>query len=359
MKTWSAGDEVTASDLNNAFVETNAKTFYKYFGDGSDGTYTLNADQGAVTGLFSKSGTEFTLLKDAQFVDFTIDSGFVLKTNGYYIRVSENFINNGTIRNNGTAGGNAVLEVGGSAGVGGIGNTLEAGKNGQIGGAGKTTTNGANDGVAGTNANPSLGSNGSAGGKGGATTGSVVDASDGGPAGTATPETLAIDSDDEGTITFSAGSEVELLTQIISAKGASSGIDLSPSAGSGSGGGGSFVTPYSGYSGAGGGSGGTGGIIVIYAFNFLNNGTIEANGGNGGNGSMDQSTAGGGGGGGAGGSGGVLVFVYHEFDDNGTIQVLGGTGGTGATASQYGFAGVNGSNGLTGKIYKGKINFSY
>jgi hypothetical protein len=126
------------------------------------------------------------------------------------------------------------------------------------------------------------------------------------------------------------------------------------------------------YNGGGGGGGGLGGgIITIYA-NELEigaSGMIDASGGNGGNGGDGVSTYGGGGGGGSAGGGGVVVILCNKLtcadDISNHINVAGGIGGSGGsltnpTESRRGASGANGYDGRwmvvelsTGRIWHG------
>ena len=83
------------------------------------------------------------------------------------------------------------------------------------------------------------------------------------------------------------------------------------------------------------GSNGTGGLLIIYANEFINNGTISCNGSNGG-------PKGGGGSG-----GGSLNIFYKVLTSQGTMQTNGGTAGT---------SGPTGGAGGTGSISMGNIS---
>lgn len=331
--------------------------YLSQFGDGSDGTYTLNAGQAAVGGLFGKSGSTFTLLKDAQFVNLTIDATFILETAGFAFWCTGTLTNNGTIQNNGvvgTAGSNnsgATGGNGGAGGAGGTGNTLVAGTSGGAGGRGANGGGGSiTDGTAGTSKNPSLGSSGAAGGTGYA--GNV-----GGAAGTATSENGAVA---QPTVynRLTAGSEIISLARF-TPRGETSGlVSLSASAGSGGGGGGGGNDVGDTGGGGGGGGGGTGGCVVIGAKTLTNGGSILANGGNGGAGGNGSGTGAGdsrAGGGGGGGSGGVIFLMYRTIT-LGTVTAAAGTGGAlGSGRANGSPTGTAGAAGTAGKIYRLKI----
>lgn len=322
---------------------TSATLSALFYGDGSDGEYTLDGTQAAVGGLFSKSSNTYTLLRDANFSNLTISAGVTLKPAGYLLRAVGVLTNAGTIENNGVAGsdGNGTTNntpgTGGAGGAAGTGNTLAAGTAGVTGGTGGTSGNVGSAGTNGTSQNPSLGVNGAAGGKGtdaGANSGGA-----GGSAGTATAENMNFTLTPISNLTANA---VNSNVIFFAFSGATSGLTLSPSAGSGAGGGAGGTGGVAGS--GGGGSGGSGGIIYIGASTIVNTGTIRANGGNGGNGGSGTL----GGGGGAGGSGGIIILAYKTLTA-GTIQVAGGTGGT---AGSGGVDAANGSNGTTGVYYK-------
>lgn len=350
------------------------------FGNGSDGSYTLNASQAAVSGLFSKNSTDFTLLKDAQFINLTIESGYTLNTNGFMLRWSgtldlqgsaeEQIYSNGGNGGNGGAAGNT--DTPGTAGTAGskahTGNTIPdpvAGKAGGAGGRGGRQgfqNNGADGsaGTAGTSVTKSVGSNGSvgvAGASGGA--GSVGTGGAGGGAG--------------GAGTATAPTALELVETALRGYGYFvEASDLNGSAGSGSGGGGggggkgSDGNPNGGGSGGGGGgSGGAGGNMDLAGNIITGAGNIAAKGGAGGNGGAGGAatfTNGGGGGGGSGGSGGDGGFIRLAYRDKsgwtGTTVVTGGSAGTGGAAGAkdgtgtIGNAGSSGTAGGTGTVYE-------
>lgn len=344
----SSGQAVVAlyDGTNMQMLSRSARDRYSN-SNGSDGDFVLNASQAAVSGIFGKSGSTFTLLKDAQFGTLQIDSGFILETNGYILWVIA-VQNDGTIQNNGGNGGNGGLGAtsGGTAGAAAAGATLAASKAGTAGGTGHAA--GGSDvgasAVGGTSANPSLGVNGSAGGVGGP--GTFLGGTSG--AGAATLETLTVKNYD--TVVSLTSTAVVTNNDRLIGVGNSSSVTLSPSAGSGGGGGGAYDGDAS---GGGGGAGGGGGNIEIIAQSISNTGTIQVKGGNGGNGG-NATNLGSPGGGGAGGAGGVMLLIYQFLTNSGTISVAGGTKGTKGTytGAGPGSVGADGSDGLTGRIYK-------
>ena len=358
-----AGTSGTAPSASNKFVDSadtvgnGSVTRISYlgtFGSGSDGTYTLDGTQAAVANLFSKNSNTYTLLKDASFLNLTINNGITLITNGYTFSVSGVLTNAGTIHNNGTAG------SGINGGIGGVGNTLTAGVTGSNGGIQGTyvgSAYGGGAGVDGVSKNPSIGSGGVAGGIGGTYSGGGTSGG-AGVAGTSTAENLVVNKPITyiGATTLVSGSETSITNSYLMAYGATSLYPISSSAGSGGGGGGGSGSGNTNDRGGnGGGAGGAGGIVEITAQTIVNTGSILSNGGNGANGG-DASTDGGGGGGGGGGSGGSVVLIYKTLTDSGTIAANGGTGGSyGAKVGAGSAIGTVGSNGLSGKVYKAKI----
>jgi hypothetical protein len=269
-----------------------------YFGDGSDGSLTLDGVTGA-SGM-SKSGSTYTLTRDIYYVNLTIQAGVTLVTANRRIFCSGTFNNAGTVTNNGNAGANGVNGAAGGAAA--TTATLAVGAAGGNGGVGAAA------GATGSAATNSHGGSGGAGGTGGAA---------GGAAGAAS-------------VPASSGARraaPDLLAGVSILAGVQSGIT-----GGGGGGGGGSV---SGSNAGGGGAGG--GIIVIAARVFTNSGTIQANGGAGGVAAAGTNV-----GGGAGGGGGALHLIYCVKTASGTLQANGGTGGA---KSGTGVVGANGSNG--------------
>lgn len=284
------------------------------YGDGSDGSYTLDGTQAAVAGLFSKSSNTYTLLRDAHFVNLTVDPTITLESANYRIFHTGTLTNNGIVHvNGGNGGAGSGSGAGGTAGSAYSAGSLSAGK------AGKTGANGGSTATAGTNGEASgarsLGvaganggsSNGAGGGTGGVLTSSAV----------TFPRTI-----------FNASLMVDF-TDFVTYK---------TGGGAASGGGG-----YGGDadSGAGGGGGGGGGIIVIFGKILAGNGVFSSTGGNGGAGGSAYRAGGGGGG----GQGGVMVFVYNSKTYTGTFVLTAGAagavgGGNGGSAGAAGTAGV-------------------
>lgn len=305
-------------------------------GDGSDGAYVLNASQAAVTGLFSKSGSTFTLLRDGFFTDLTIASGYILKQNGYVIYCTGTLRDDGTRHVNGGDGGAGSGSTAGTAGARAHSDgTLWGGIAGKAGGTGGTPgpTNGS-AGTAGDAASYALLSNGVAGGSGG-------DANPTAPAG------FGGGGGSGGTATATKASPRVLITGFMMRDVAESTLPyLRGGAGSGSGGGGGC---QSGNGGGGGGSGATGGTMVFTCKVWAGEGAVEAKGGAGGSGgNAGGGNNNGGGGGGGGGCGGVIRAFYNVKSFSGTISYGGGGGGGGGSGTGAGNSGNSGSNGASG-----------
>ena len=337
--TWSgnnthSGSETFTSTTTFSGAVTGANS---YFGNGTDSASTT-------------SGT-VTLSRNMYFTNYTIANGTTVNTNGYIIYASGYLVNNGTIQNNGGAGGNASGTTGGIAGAIAPGGYLKSGSIGFIGGTGGTYGGAAaTSGTSGTSINPALGVAGVAGAKASQWNNSpcLNSYTLAGGAGSITAENAYLNF--SGSV-FSAGSEISTNPAAI-AFGTNSLFTLSSSAGSGSGAGGN--AGLSGTGGGGGGSGASGGIVEIFANNLINTGTISANGGNGGNGAGNTGVSATGGGGGA-GSGGVIVLGYKNYTNSGTVSANGGTGGSGGGAPSGCGAAPSGSNGNAGNIYRMKI----
>lgn len=317
---WTNGQKVYAADLNANFT-FNENIKKMMFGNGADGTYTLDGSQAAVSGLFSKSGSTYTLLRDAYFDTLTINSGVILESANFRIFAKTLLTVNGTIRCN---GGNASGQTAGAIVPTGFFATVVAGSNG--GGSGAAASNA-------TASNPAaIGSTGAKGGaQGTLSTGT----------GSATP----------GAVTLTTKSPISnywnLMTLWETTPGASPVRMTTGGASTGGDGAGSSSGPFT--CGVGGGAGAIGGTIGIFAKTLAGNGTIEAKGGNGGNGAGGGTYACNGAGGGGGGNGGFIFIFTSTNSFTGTISVAGGTGGTGGTKEANGVQnGGPGANGTTG-----------
>jgi hypothetical protein len=281
------------------------------FGDGSDGTVTLDGTT-TVLGMVPSSSV-YTLTRDLFLAAATINSGVVINTNAEKIFCAGALTNNGTIRHNGISAAGAAGQAGpNSNGTG----SITAGATGQQGGNGSN----ASTGTAGTGAVFSVGGgNGGAGGNGPANTGGAGGAMTAIPAGV-TPYRSIV----QAAIGFALQSNTS--------------FPNSPRGGGGGGGGAGDASSQ------GGGGGGGGGIVIILAKTLAGTGAIQARGGNGG---LGGGTNAGGGGGGGGGN----VTVVSSSVSGGAIpgQTIDANGGTGGTKSGTG-AQTNGSNGSAGSV---------
>jgi hypothetical protein len=269
-----------------------------FFGDGSDGDATLDGTN-TYAAVMSKSGSTYTLIRDAYLDNLTVDSGVILRVAGFRLHVKSSLSNSGTIHGNGNNASSAT----GAFLV--SGQTLAGSTAGGNGG----TAAGSNA----TNVNPGHGGSGGAGGAGAS-----------GAGGTG------------GTVTApGAGSAPALRALPFCAMGTyfNGTTTVRVSAG-GSGGGGGGDTTNS------GGGGGSAGINVIINAKVIAGtaGVISANGGNGANGVAGNS------GGGGGGGGGTLIINTTSITGQ-TTTATGGTKGNGVGT------GANGTDGSAGNVY--------
>lgn len=258
------------------------------FGSGKDGSVTLD---GTVTVPWaSKSGNIYTLTRDVELLNLTINSGITLQVNGYRI------LARGTITIN-----NGIIEsLPGSTSY-----TRSA-----LGGSGMSGYEVAQNGGNGGSLTCALGGNGGNGGN-------APNAYVGGSGGTVSNPTT------EGW---------KLLPFVSLVFHAPQSLTI----GGGAGGGGGAINTGIGSSGTSG-SGGHGGGVIYIACNILSGvGTIRADGGN------ASSASGSGAGGGGGGGGGAIIIVRRSSTFSGTMSVSGGLGSAG---SGGGSSGTNGSAG--------------
>jgi hypothetical protein len=307
-------------------------------GDAFDGTVILNGVNTYAT-IMTLVGSTYTLLRHVYFLDFTINLGITLNTNGYQIFIKGVGTINGTVGSIGTNGVDGVsgafaVRPGATAlvGVGAVDKILLpfSGNGG----------NGSN------NSTPAQGVTfnsfycGGVGGSGGS--GQAIGGS---PAG------------------FGAGGAVVVTGKFVPWSpffgayfGGVGDITRLVTGGS-SGGGGNGAN----YGGAVQGAGGSGAVapfgIAIYAKNLTISATgiVRSNGGNGGNGFLTTGINGTGGGG-AGGAGGGRTMIYAQssftYTPNNQIQAKGGTGGLGGfgTGTYAGIRSQSGVNGTDGYV---------
>lgn len=277
-------------------------------GDGSDGDHTV-------------AGTE-TLTRDMYYDTLTVPAGTVLNTANYAVFAKSAIINEGSIRNNGGAGGDGAVSSGGTAGAAVASGTLGGGSAGGAGGNGANGTAGT---AIGTSAIGGQGGNGGAGD-------TSSDSFTGGLAGALTSPTTAAGGTRIGARLGSLITGRDLLGNILRG-------------GTGGGGGGSGEDT-GGLNRSGGGGGAGAGVMLLVTPRLANNGVISANGGDGGDGSNAIASSGGGGGG---GGGGAIGLVCADETGSGSVTVSGGAGGLPGVSVPGATAGNDGND---GRIYR-------
>ena len=280
-----------------------------YYGSGVDGVAHATAGCGVVLGATCVGGV-YTLTRTVAFTDFTIDVGVVVKTAGSWIFAQGTVLDNGTISNDGSAGGSP------SGGAGAPHLFIGGGSDG---GAGDSTGVGGSDG---TTFVSNIGLGGT-GGPGGSST--SAGGSGGGLNNSHSISPQSIPHSD-----YLAGGTIGV-----------SGPTGAPSPtgfGGGSGGGGGGQSIGAGGSNGGGGGGG-GGEIGISTAVLSGSGAIHSRGGAGGNG-----VSGGGGTGAGGGGGGGGFDVIIKGDDSGFSGTIDESGGTGGAGTPFGTGGSPGQS---------------
>lgn len=349
----------TLNDLNRVTV---------FYGDGYDGAYVLDGStQDSVAGFFGKSGSTYTLERDAYFDSLQVDSAIVFNTGGYRLFVKSYLLNYGTIMNDGNAG-NKGDSCDGVNGGGQVHNTTPMQGWGYLDstGSGGAGMNGGNAGVGqgGNPGNPGQNVDRSqfpsrAGGIGG--WGGDSDCGDtGGHGGIAG----SINTDIQATFPTAGGSRdlVNLLWSRVYTPSTGTWVKICGSASAGGGGGGAGGSSDC-LGGGGGSGGGNGGWVVIAARIIDGSGTISSDGGIGGDGAKGGGTdscvttpggrGGGGGGGGGGGAGGYIVLISNMINDSLSIHATGAVGGSGGPGgSRGGNSGTSGSTGEDGYIWQ-------
>jgi hypothetical protein len=306
----------TQTFVGNVIISGTTSGIFNIWGNGSDGDVTI------------ASGTT-TLTTDKYYNNLTIQTGGILKPNGFRIFVKGTLTCQGTgkIASNGGNGGNGAAGgtgtgAGGDAGVVAYAvGTLPIPLAGSAGGAGHGMTTPGADGTSGTNSVKSMVGNAVAGGAGQA--GSQSAAGGAGAAGTKT-----------GTI-YNVVSNFSNAFNLYDFTGTTiTQLGVSPSSGGGGGGGSNNAGSLDNKGSGGGGSGASGGVVWVSAkiIGVLNAEAIGGTGGNGGTAEAD-------GGGGGGGNGGVIIIIKNTSTTINTT-VTGGIGGTGATAGTNGTLGV-------------------
>jgi hypothetical protein len=264
------------------------------FGDGSDGTATL--DGTATVAWASKSGSTYTMTRDAYLTSLTINTSVQLNTVNFKIFCTGTVTVTGTLASNGL---NATSATGAAAQSG---STID----GNSAGSGTITGAGGTGGSSGTRFGTGTGSGGGAGSTGTA-----------GPGGGAQRTTVS-----PFRIPFLILTGYTIWQNTAYPVGGACG-------GGGGGGDGTY---------AGGGGGAGGGILCVFAHAVVNNGVMEALGGNG-----FTPVNGNCGGGGGGGGGVVLAYTLAAWTGTGTTSAAGGTQGSGVGTGAAGTAGTAGT----------------
>ncbi len=279
-----------------------------FYGGGDDGDFV--ADGTATDPNLTLAGSTYTLNNDCFYRHLTVNAGITIKTNGFRLFCSGTLLNNGTISCKGNDASGAT--AGAITHAGALGTGL-------AGGAGHT---GSGTGSAGSNQSAALTDVNAAGGAGGA-----GGANAGGAGGTYS-----------GTAVNGGGHYLVPMTTGCMLGQTSGGNQATVNIIGGGAGGGGGGSDNAGATGGGGGSGG--GVMVLAAFNLVNNGVITADGGKGADASGTTGNAGGGGGGG----GGQILSLSRYRSGTGTMTANGGLGGAAFGAS--GHAGAAGNPGL-------------
>jgi len=371
----SIGDSTTSNSLtwDGSLLSVNGSTVSgnDVFGSGADGAFALDGTNDYPT-YMSKSGSNYTLLKDVFATTFTMSGSATLTTDGYrlFAKTSLSLGASNVIKWNGQNGGNggnaAAPVTGGTAGAAGVANTSTNLYGGVAGVIGRTGSAGdATGGLTGTTGasvsrtfnltahSVSSGAGGAGGADGIGQAGGAAGAA--GAAGSLT-STASVRP-------YSAAFGVRMYDELPGSSLAyltyQNGVGSAGSGGSGNSG---CIGATGGPAGGSGGSGSSGGTIVICARIITNAGSITATGGTGGNGGNGadglggafcggggHGAGGGGGGGGAtGGPGGIIMMIYSSLSGAGTITAAGGAGGSGGSPGAGGIGTGGGSNGFAG-----------
>lgn len=330
-----ATDENKVPALNEHGKINPSMTYEGTFGDGSDGDFDLDGVN-EYSGIFTRSGNEYTLLRDLYAENIEIPTGCTLITDGWMIFVNDTLSGAGTLKfPDANAGANGTNSDGDSS-SGSPGNGGASSGNGHF--PNRAGTNGASTPTA------DVGGLGNPGGHA-AQAGSVTEA--------ASPTNAP-------RIPFSAAFNwgFKAVWGLDLDENGTPVHYLAPAGGQGGqmgryqsqGGGGTA----GGVGGAGGG-GASGGVIWLVVRNWTGTFTIMAIGGDGGdcgtghNGyyHIGQST------GGAGGAGGVVVIFFRNKTWTGSYNLAGGTAGANAGGSyDYAAAGTSedGDDGVSYEI---------
>jgi hypothetical protein len=292
------------------------------FGDGSDGSATLNGGA-APSGMTFDGAITYTMSRDCYYSSLTMSGVYRLVTNSWRLFISGTLTLGASNRIS-----NDGATASGSSGASGIGAQTVGGSSSGVNGSSRSTT-GSTHGGAGNNATNSFGGASGAGGDG------FVIFTPGGAAGTATAPGASY-------------GELRQTSQIAKARLESYQGDVALTGGAGGASGGVDYTVSATGTFTSGGGGAGGGVVMIAAKVLANSGIISADGGAGGSATAGGGVGGGAGGGGGGG-GGLVALIYGSSGSTlGTVQANGGLGGNAASVPSSGPTnGANGSNGRT------------
>lgn len=305
------------------------------YGDGSDGTVTMDGTTTVACATLTNSGASgiYTANRSCFYNNLTINSGITFKPDGWPIYVKTLLTNNGDINSNGGSASGTTDGVVALTGTRLLPVNVSTGTNSSAAPQVFVTSTANNFGV-------SVGGDGHAGA--GGTAGTLGRGGGGGAGGNNSPFTEQGASGIIGpTVTIKTAVSGDVRVKAL----ATTGVDylfalFSPSTSGGRGGVGGSGT-------IGGGLGGAGGWVVISTLTTSGSGTWRAIGGSGGGGTSGAPGVGGAGGGG-GGAGGLFVLITGGTPP--TINVSGGAGGAGG-AGGTGGAGNGGGGGAGGNGY--------
>lgn len=325
----------TPSSTNKFVTQQFLETRLNTFGGGADGDFDLDGTN-TYSGIMSKSGNDYTLLRDLYAENLEIPTGCKLITDGWMVFVNDTISGAGTLQfPDANAGANGTA---GTSGGGGGANAAGGASNGNGHFPNRAGTDGASDPTG------DVGGLGNAGGQA-ATAGSVS-------APTADPtNTVGVPFNSD----FSYG-VFGVFGLDIQSDG-SFGYYKAPAGGQG-GQKGRFQSQAgggeTGSAGGAGGGGASGGVVWLVARNWTGTFTIRAVGGDGGDAGnslngyyhVGQST------GGAGGAGGVAVTFYRTKTWTGSYVLTGGThGDNGGGSYDYSASGTS-QDGATGAFHE-------
>lgn len=289
-----AGTQTFPTVPSTGGTSTSAEYMLGAFGDGSDGNFT-----------YVTSGTPYTIAREWNYADLTIQAGATVKPAGFRMFVR------GTLSNAGSFNDDGLSATGATQGAGLAARQFLGAQSG-AGGAGRNTTGVGTGGSA--ISSSSYGSLGvmPTGGAGGQADGANL----GGTAGGATP------------------GSARWASLLVYGRGATA-------VNGGSGGGAGGCNVGTGTATSGGGGGGAGDVYIAARY-ITNTGTISAIGGKGGDAVATGDGKAGGGGGGGGGHVGIVTMT-PSTSIGGVVSAAGGVGGAAAGAGSPGSGGTAGS----------------